>query len=107
MSGRAKVAMACVVSIAAHLSLGVTSDENEAVWLDVLRDVLPDCGRVGGLFSSLWVAANDLVEAESAPYSQRSRAKDRLRYELRAYYLRVSADRFEAWQKAGGVSRGA
>lgn len=94
---RAK-AEAALVATAAHMALAPVRGEDFAMWLRVLREVLPDCEGGGPQLIAVKVSAAVLVEAPDT--HARTIALDRLRIEIANHFRKAAAQRVEAFREA-------
>jgi len=100
MSEFRRKAVDCLVAVCATLVL-TDRDENFLMWLEILREVLPDCEDCPDPVIPLRVAAEALVEVKAGV--DRTSAMLRLRIEVRNYYRVAAAYRHEAYRVAIGA----
>lgn len=91
----------CLVAVCAHLSLTVVRNEDFAMWLSAIREVLPDCQGGAEALAPLRYAADQVVSAKT-PETQ-STAMALMRWEAQRYFTLVAAHRFEAWKVERGL----
>ncbi|MEP4195966.1 MAG: hypothetical protein ABJL99_10065 [Aliishimia sp.] len=96
MNAVQKEAERTLVAVCAHVSLSTTRHENFAVWLDVLRDILVDCGQCSLILVPIRTSASVLMNAQSR--EDQDAALYRLMLDIRTYYTVVAASRVEHWR---------
>lgn len=100
MSERNQKALQVMISTASHLSLSVVRDDNFDTWIEVLREVHPNCVNVQDVVRPLRDAVGVLLSSEGA--SARQTALFYLGREVKAYHVGASAAHFDAWKKLSG-----
>lgn len=98
MSKRHSHAERCLIAISAQLCLNSVRDENFGLWLDALRDVVPDCEACVLALAPLRASAQALIAAKAGP--ARDNALSRLRVEVRSYYQLAASHLYESWNDA-------
>ncbi|MGH1417188.1 MAG: hypothetical protein ACRBB0_27130 [Pelagimonas sp.] len=91
-----------LVSTCVHLVLAGLGTPNDQMWLDTLRDLLPECKNCPLSMAKLRHAATQLCQASDQ--SKRSLAMARLRMEVSQYCADAAGARCGAWQEASASS---
>jgi hypothetical protein len=95
---RQAAAESCLVSGCAVLADLSPASDNFMLWLERVKDVLPDCHTCHRALVPMRAAADSVCTAKTA--KDRTNAMSRLRYEVRIYYQKAAAARFERWKEA-------
>lgn len=97
MTERRQTAESCLIAACVHLSMMTVRNENFAIWVSVIRDVIPDCEGSVAVLMPVKVAAEELTTAEAG--DPQHRAMTRLRWEIKRYFEMAAARRFDAWKR--------